>query len=139
MFKSVNVLRLSRSQKLLSELTSYCREKNISSAIILGIIGSLESATFGTQAAGKKPGTYVWEDHQGPLTILSSHGSLSEFEDKNIFHIHMGVVDAEGKTLGGHLQDAVVWALVEIYIGELDYQLCRDYDPESGQSAVRTT
>ena len=41
--------------------------------------------------------------------------------------------------IGGHLEEAVAWAMTEIYIGELDYQLYRDFDPEISQSAVRTT
>jgi len=141
MFKSVNVLRLNHGQKLISELTSYCQRKNISSAIILGIIGSLETVTFGTARKGGKMGEFSWAEHQGPYGVLSSQGSLSVFEGKMVFHIHMVLLDAkeQGKMIGGHLEEAVAWATTEIYIGELDYQLCRDFDPEIGQSAVRTT
>ena len=38
MLKSVNLLSLNHGQEVLSELTNYCREKGISSAIIIGII-----------------------------------------------------------------------------------------------------
>lgn len=48
MFKSVNLLRLNRGQELLNEFARYCEKKGITSAIILGIIGSLEKAKFGT-------------------------------------------------------------------------------------------
>ena len=141
MFKSVNVLRLNHGQKLISELTSYCQRKNISSAIILGIIGSLETVTFGTAKKGGKIGEFSWEEYQGLFGVLSSQGSLSVFEDKMVFHIHMVLTDVkeQGKMMGGHLEEAVVWATTEIYIGELGYQLCRDFDPEIDQSAVRTT
>lgn len=141
MFKSVNVLRLNRGQKLISELTSYCQKKNISSAIILGIIGSLETVTFGIARKGGKIGEFSWAEYKGPFGVLSSQGSLSVFEDKKIFHIHMILLDAkeQGKMIGGHLEEAIAWATTEIYIGELDYQLYRDFDPEIGQSAVRTT
>ncbi|MFQ5996096.1 MAG: PCC domain-containing protein [Dehalococcoidales bacterium] len=47
MFKSVNLLRLNHGQEILSELTKYCQKKGITSAIIIGIIGSIEKAKFG--------------------------------------------------------------------------------------------
>jgi len=58
MFKSVNLLRLSHGQELLTELTNYCQKKGISSAIILGIIGSLEKVKFGT---APKDGKWGWD------------------------------------------------------------------------------
>ena len=47
-FKSVNLLRLNQGQEVLSALTEYCQNKGITSAIVLGCIGSLENAKFGT-------------------------------------------------------------------------------------------
>ena len=47
MFKSVRVLRLKHGQELFSELNSYCKRKGISSAIIIGMIGSLEKLKLG--------------------------------------------------------------------------------------------
>jgi predicted DNA-binding protein with PD1-like motif len=58
-----------------------------------------------------------------------------------IFHIHMCLIDPEKprESIGGHLEEGIVWATVEIYIGELSYQLDRIIDPETGGSALRTT
>jgi predicted DNA-binding protein with PD1-like motif len=140
MLKSVNLLRLNHGQEVLSELTNYCREKGISSAIILGIIGSLERVKFGT---ARKDGKWGWDydDYEGHLSILSGQGSLSILEGEIIFHIHMCLIDPEkpGESIGGHLEEGIVWATVEIYIGELSYQLERIIDSETGGSALRTT
>jgi predicted DNA-binding protein with PD1-like motif len=75
MLKSVNLLRLNHGQEVLSELTNYCREKGISSAIILGTIGSLERVKFGT---ARKDGKWGWDydEYEGHLSILSGQGSL---------------------------------------------------------------
>ncbi|MBU2534772.1 MAG: PPC domain-containing DNA-binding protein [Chloroflexota bacterium] len=140
MFKSVNLLRLNRGQEILSELARYCEKKGITSGIILGIIGSLEKVKFGT---APKDGKWGWDfdEFEGHLSILSGQGSLSVYEGEKIFHIHMCAIDPlkPGQLIGGHLEEGIVWATVEIYIGELSYQLERDVDPESGLTALRTT
>ena len=140
MFKSVNLLRLNNGQEILSELNKYCEKKGITSGIILGIIGSLENVKFGT---APKDGKWGWDfdEYEGHLSILSAQGSLSVHEGEKIFHIHMCAIDPlkPGQLIGGHLEEGITWATVEIYIGELNYQLERDVDPESGLTALRTT
>jgi predicted DNA-binding protein with PD1-like motif len=44
-----------------------------------------------------------------------------------------------GQLIGGHIEEGIVWATVEIYIGEVDYQLERFIDPDTGLSFLRTT
>jgi len=140
MFKSVNVLRLNHGQELLSELTKYCGGKGISSAIILGIIGTLESVKLETT---RKDGRFGPEhnEYTGHMSILAGQGQLSVYESEKIFHIHMCLIDPlkPGELIGGHLEEGIVFATAEIYIGELAYQLYRDFDQEVGMTALRTT
>ncbi len=115
MFKSVNLLRLNRGQEILSELAKYCEKKGITSGIILGIIGSLEKVKFGT---APKDGKWGWDfdEFEGHLSILSGQGSLSVHEGEKIFHIHMCAIDPlkPGQLIGGHLEEGIIWATVEI-------------------------
>ena len=140
MFKSVNLLRLDNGQEVLSELTSYCKRKGISSAIILGIVGSLEKGRFGTPATDGK-----WHsqhnDYSGHMSILSSQGSLSTYKGEMIFHIHMVLIDPARPEMmiGGHLEEGIVWATTEIYIGELTYQLQRTFDEKLNAPMLTTT
>ena len=141
MFKSVNLLRLNHGQEVLTELTSYCKKKGITSAIILGIIGSLEKAKFGTPPKDGK-WRYSFEEFEGCMSILAGQGSLSvEDNGKMVFHIHMCLIDPlkPGELIGGHLEEGVAWATTELYIGELNYQLERALDPETGLVQVKTT
>lgn len=140
MFKMVNLLRLNHGQELLTELTKYCQKKGITSAIILGIIGSLEKVRFGTAPKDGKWG-FSYDEYTGHMSILSGQGSLSVYEGEMIFHIHMCLIDPQkpSQLIGGHLEGATVWATTEIYLGELNYQLQRQFDKEIGMSALRTT
>lgn len=140
MFKSVNLLRLNHGQEVLSELTKYCENKGITSAIILGMVGSIEKVKFGT---APKDGKWGWnfDEYEGHMSILSGQGSLSLEKGEKIFHIHMCLIDPEkpGELIGGHIEEGIAWATIEIYIGELNYQLERIIDPETGLSALKTT
>jgi predicted DNA-binding protein with PD1-like motif len=140
MFKSVNLLRLNHGQEILTELGNYCQKKGITSAIILGIIGSIEKVKFGTAPKDGKWG-WAFDEFEGHLSILSGQGSLSVFEGEKIFHIHMCAIDPTkpGELIGGHVEEAITWATVEIYIGELNYQLEREMDPEVKLSQLKTT
>jgi predicted DNA-binding protein with PD1-like motif len=145
MFKSINLLRLEHGRKLIGELTDYCYKKNISSAIILGIIGSLGSVRFAKQPTAKQGVDetfgHDYKEFEGPWNVLSGQGSLSVFEDEKIFHIHLVLKHniIEDKMMGGHLVEAEVKNTLEIYIGEPDYQLRREFDPKFGMSALITT
>ncbi|MEE9399500.1 MAG: PPC domain-containing DNA-binding protein [Dehalococcoidales bacterium] len=140
MFKSLNVLRLKHGQEVLTELTSYCQKKGITSAMILGTVGSLEKVKFGT---APKDGKWGWgfDEFEGHLSILSGQGTLSIEKGEMVFHIHLCLIDPlkPGELIGGHIEEGITWATVEINIGELDYQLQREIDPETGLSAIRTT
>ena len=147
MFKTVNLLRLDHGQKIVSALSDYCQKKGISSAMIIGIIGSLERVRFAKtrenvkQFGVEKSFGHDYEEFEGPWSILSGQGSLSLFEGEKIFHLHLSLSTPKvgGQIIGGHLVEADVWNTVEIYIGELNYQLQREFDAKMGMSALVTT
>lgn len=147
MYKSINLLRLNHGQKLVDELTKYCEKKNISSGLIIGIIGSLESVRLAKprenvkQLGVDKGFGHDYEKFEGPWSVLSGQGSISVFEGEKMFHIHLSLSTPKvgGQMIGGHLVEADIWNTLEIYIGELPYQLQRQFDPQIGMSALITT
>ncbi len=147
MFKSINLLRLEHGQKLIGGLTDYCQKKNISSAIILGVIGSLEKVRFAkareniTQLGVDKSFGHDYEEFGGPWSVLSGQGSLSVYEGEKMLHIHLSLSAPKvgGEIIGGHLVEADIWNTLEIYIGEPDYQFHREFDANIGMSALMTT
>jgi predicted DNA-binding protein with PD1-like motif len=41
MFKKIHVFRVMPGQELLTGITTYCRQNNVTSGVIIGIIGSV--------------------------------------------------------------------------------------------------
>ncbi|MBI4267898.1 MAG: DNA-binding protein [Chloroflexi bacterium] len=129
MFKKVHIFRVKPRQELLSSIESYCREHSITSGIVIGIIGSLEKARLNFLM--KLPGKYESVDYPGPLEIVAAQGSVALKENSLIVHIHLQLSSQE-MCRGGHLAEATVFSTAEVTIGELDYQLRRQFDGYTG-------
>jgi len=129
MLKKIHVFRVKPKQELLGEITRYCQEHQLNSGIVIGIIGSLENARL--NFLKELPGKYQGVDYSGPLEIVCAQGSVALKEDTLIVHIHIQLSD-EDICIGGHLAQATVFSTAEVVIGELDYQLRRQFDSYTG-------
>lgn len=129
MFKKIRVFRVKPGRELVSEITDYCRGNNISSAVVIGIIGSVESARL--NFIEELPGKYATKKYKGPLEIVCGQGSVALKESQLIIHVH---AQLSGKDVcrGGHLVEAKIFSTAEVVIGELDFQLRRYADDYTG-------
>ena len=128
MFRKIHVFRVKPKQELLTEVTRYCHENGIASAVIIGIIGSVEKARLNYLVS--LPGKYESVEYPGPLEIVCAQGSVA-LQEEPIIHIHISL-SKQGLCQGGHLAEAVVFSTAEVVIGELDYQLHRELDDYTG-------
>jgi predicted DNA-binding protein with PD1-like motif len=129
LFKKVHVFRIKPGQELVTEINRYCNEHKISSGVIIGIIGSLKNATLSYLI--ELPGKYQSVDYQGPLEIVCSQGSIALKDNSPIIHIHTQLCE-QANCHGGHLAAATVFSTAEVIIGELDYQLRREFNNYTG-------
>ena len=75
LFKKVHVFRVKPDQELLTEIVAYCRQNNITSGVVIGLIGSLKDARLNYLV--ELPGKYVPVDYPGPLEIVSAQGLVA--------------------------------------------------------------
>jgi predicted DNA-binding protein with PD1-like motif len=129
MFKKIHVFRLKPKEELIGGIAAYCDRNNISSAVVLGIIGSLEKAKLNYLVA--LPGKYITKEFSGHLEIVCAQGSVAMMGEERIIHIHVQLGELE-RNEGGHLAEATVFSTAEVVIGELDYQLTRIKDDYTG-------
>jgi predicted DNA-binding protein with PD1-like motif len=122
LLKKIHTLRLEPKQELLSEISRYCYEKGVSSAIVIGIIGSVERATLNFIV--ELPRKFESAEYSGPLEIVCGQGLVALKNDETIIHIHIQLA-GQDMCRGGHLVEAIIFSTAEVVIGELDYQLYR--------------
>jgi predicted DNA-binding protein with PD1-like motif len=125
----LHVFRVKPGQELLTSVADYCRGHNLTSGIVIGIIGSVEKARLNFLM--ELPGKYQSFDYAGPLEIVCAQGSVALKDDSTIIHIH---IQLSGQDIcrGGHLAEAKVFSTAEVVIAELDYQLRRQLDSYTG-------
>jgi predicted DNA-binding protein with PD1-like motif len=129
LFKKIHVFRVKPDLELFSEISRYCKENNLVSGIVLGIIGSLRKATI--SYIYDLPAKYKSVDYDGLLEIVAAQGSIALNGNTPVIHIHIQVSCEEG-CYGGHLAGATVYSTAEVVIGELDYQLRKKLDSYTG-------
>jgi predicted DNA-binding protein with PD1-like motif len=105
---SVHVLRLQPGRDLKRALDELAESERIRAGIVLTCVGSLKRAVLRLA-----DGIDVTELEQ-PFEILSLVGTVSEAGS----HLHVGLADALGTTIGGHLKEgSIVHTTAEIAIG----------------------
>ena len=134
MFKKVHVFRVKPGQELASEINRYCNENGISSAVFIGIIGSVTSARLGFLK--ELPGKYETQEYKGPLEIVGAQGSVAYMDSQIIVHVHLQVSN-QRECYGGHLVEAEVFSTAEVMIGELTYQVYRYADDYTGLNELQ--
>jgi len=134
LFKRVYVFRVRPGEELASTIAEHCSQRGITSGVVIGIIGSLESARL--NFLKELPGRYEAVEYIGPLEIVCAQGSVAMKGSELIVHVHIQLSSQEG-CFGGHLAQAKVFSTAEVAIGELDYQLLRYADSYTGLNELR--
>lgn len=111
-------------QDLKASLQAFVESHQIQAGFILTAVGSLQQATL--RLAGQSQHQVFYQQFE----IVSLVGTLS----LHGLHLHIGLADAEGKTLGGHLvAGCEVYTTAEVVIGESEeHVFLRTSDAQTG-------
>jgi predicted DNA-binding protein with PD1-like motif len=134
LFKKIHMFRVKPKQELATEITNYCMQYGIKSGVVIGIIGSVESAKL--NFLKELPGKYESVQYRGPLEIVCAQGSVALKGSELIIHVHIQLSSPD-ECRGGHLAEATVFSTAEVVIGELDYQLVRYADSYTGLNELK--
>ena len=129
MFKKIHVFRIKPKLEMMTEIAAYCRKHNLTSGVVLGIIGSLERAKL--NFVQELPARFDGVDYGGPLEIVCAQGTIAMKDKELIAHVHMQISSKE-ISRGGHVAEAIIMSTAEVVIGELDYQVKREFDSYTG-------
>jgi predicted DNA-binding protein with PD1-like motif len=105
----IHAFRLKPGQDLRKEIEAYVGKEKIEAGWIITCVGSLTQTHL--RFANKQDGAKF----KGYFEIISLAGTVSI----NGCHLHLGVSDSLGRTLGGHLlAENLVYTTAEIVMGE---------------------
>ena len=128
--QKVHMIRLEKGEELLTSLVSYVKENNISAGFLTGI-GALEKGTFGYFNIEKKK--YL-NTKFGEVELLGCTGNIAVNKETKepIAHVHIILGKEDGKSIGGHLVEAIVSVTVEIYLVETLPTIYREKEEDTG-------
>lgn len=127
-------LRLNPGEEIKSCLVDFCANYKLQSAYIATCVGSVSSVRLRLANAERdRPNEIICVDDKR-FEITSLVGSISQ----DGVHLHVGLADAKGDFLGGHLLSATVFTTAEVVIGNVvGVRFRRVYDVQTGFDELR--
>jgi predicted DNA-binding protein with PD1-like motif len=131
---SAFILRFETGDRLVAELTEFCRTRGIGAGSFTGI-GSCARAELGFFDPKRK--AYIFKTFRGPREIAALVGNISRMDGRPFVHAHAVLAGREFKAVAGHLREAEILAAGEIVLTALPGKLIRKRDEASGTNQLK--
>lgn len=123
------VIRLEKGDEILSTLSDFCLRMGIFLGTVQGI-GATDRLRIGLFDPSEN--RYLTTDVSKNLEITALLGNISRLGDGVRLHLHITAADGEGHTWAGHLDHAFVSVTCEVFIRQIDGDVERVHDPDTG-------
>lgn len=133
-FQDKIVVRMDCGEEVLTQIREVATKENIKLAEV-SALGAVNRFTVGVYKVGEKK--YYSNHFEGDYEVVSCTGTINTMDGEFYTHIHMSCGDQEGKTFGGHLNEAWVSATIEMIITVIDGEVDRIHDDEIGLNLFR--
>lgn len=125
-----HLLIVEKDQPLVKSITEFCQQRGLLSGQIHGI-GALKNVELGYYELHEK--SYIRKTFSdGDYELISLHGNISEKEGKAFVHVHASLGRSDFSVFGGHLFEAQVAVVCEVFITSLRPMIQRQYNEEIG-------
>jgi len=117
------IIRILPGANLVDELLNFARTVGLQHGAIVSAVGSVRNVEFSDiQAGARLPITeprMPVHRIEGPLDLLGLEGNLMPSETGAIDeHLHIFAAKSSGEVVGGHLNEAEVFATCEVILSE---------------------
>jgi predicted DNA-binding protein with PD1-like motif len=118
------LIKIRPGESLLQNILLIASQEKIQNAVILSAIGSVKNVHLNDIKSGAKlpitAARLTFHVLEGPLELLSLTGNIVPAESGQAnCHLHIMASKSSGDVVGGHMQDAEVFATCEIVLVEL--------------------
>ena len=128
-FGNTYVIRMDMGEKIVENIMLFAKSENVKLASVqaLGAIGEL---TIGVYKPNEKQ--YISKTFKGDYEITSLTGTITQKDLAPYVHLHISVGAEGGLVYGGHLNEAIVSATVEMIVSVIDGKVGRKFNEEIG-------
>ncbi|MFT3932910.1 MAG: DNA-binding protein [Chitinophagaceae bacterium] len=121
------LLVLKRGQPLIASLVAFMEKEKLPGASLSGI-GAVQDAEVAYYNINEKK--YQYKKFDGSMEVLSLTGNLGYFENKPIVHAHVALGGPDFTMHGGHVREATVSLILEIFIVPTTKPITREWNKE---------
>ena len=131
------LVKIRPGESLVQSIKQIAVQEEIHNAVILSAIGSVKNVHLNDIKSGAKlpitPARLTFHELEGPLELLSRTGNIVPAETGQAnCHLHIMASKSSGDVVGGHMQDAEVFATCEIVLVELMLEGIERHPSKSG-------
>jgi hypothetical protein len=128
------VVRLDKGDEVVQSIKTICADNNITLGSITGI-GAVNKVVIGLFETQTKH--YHSQEFTGDMEITSLMGNISRMNGEVYLHLHANLGNIEFKTIGGHLNSAIISATGEMVIDIIDGEVSRGFSEEIGLNLIK--
>jgi predicted DNA-binding protein with PD1-like motif len=121
------LLVLKRGQPVIASLNIFMAKEKLPGASIAAI-GAVKEVTVAYYNIEEK--RYVYQTFNPSMEVISLTGNLGYFENKPIVHSHIALAGPDYKLFGGHLKEATVSLILEIFITPTTKPITREWNKD---------
>ena len=131
------LVKIRPGESLVESIKQLASKESIANAVILSAIGSVKNVRLNDIKSGAKlpitPARLIYHELEGPLELLGLTGNIVHSDaGETDCHLHIMASKSSGDVVGGHMQDAEVFATCEIVLVELVVEGVERYLSKSG-------
>ena len=130
------LLVLKAGQPLIASLTAFMEKERLPGASLSGIgaVKNVEVAYYDIQAQ-----KYKYHTFKPSMEVLSLNGNMGYFQNKPIVHAHVALADSSYTVHGGHVKEAEVSLILEIFITPTSKPITREWNTKFPELRTMTT
>jgi uncharacterized protein len=130
---SGTAIRLDPGEEVLTRLTEFVQESNLSGGTISGI-GAVKNATLGFYDLHRRE--YLRRDFPDEMELVSFTANVTWVEDKPFIHAHATLSGSDFLARSGHLFSAEIAVTGEFFFSPSDHKLRRVLDERTGLKLI---
>ncbi|PTQ92702.1 hypothetical protein C8P68_11179 [Mucilaginibacter yixingensis] len=121
------LLVLKAGQPVVASLNAFMEKEKLPGAYFTGI-GAVKNAEVAYYNIDQKK--YIYKKFLSSMEVLSLNGNLGYFEGKPIVHPHIAMAESDYSVHGGHLKEAEVSLILEIFITPVSKPITREWNKD---------
>lgn len=124
---------INKGEEVHEQLCKFASEQALTSAWV-SMIGGASSVTLGFYDIVNK--TYIWNDYDEPLEIVSLSGDLAIVDGQPFFHLHGVFARRDSTCIAGHVKQCVIGLTGEALVTPLQIKIGRAFDEATGLKLI---